>query len=61
MFFHLFGCQDQLENALDPSSDELGFVADSIHLPKRVRSARRARPKGDNPEKGDEKQDVVAF
>lgn len=61
MFFHLFGCRNQIENVLDPSSDELGFVADSIHLPKRIRSARRARPKGDNPGKGDETQDVIAF
>ncbi len=45
MFFHLFGCQSQIENALDPSTDELGLVADFFHLPKRIRSARHANPK----------------
>ena len=44
MFFHLFGCQSQLERALDPSKDELGLAADFFHLPKRIRSARHASP-----------------
>ena len=40
--FQMFGCQDQLEDALEPSKDVLGLVSEEFNLPKRVRSARRA-------------------
>ena len=60
--FYMFGCQRQIEDALDPTRDELGLAADFFHLPKRIRSARRANPRGDDSldEYGVPK-DVVSF
>lgn len=38
MAFLCLNCLDKLANVLDPTADEVGAAADSLRLPKRVRS-----------------------
>ncbi|MCY3883749.1 MAG: helix-turn-helix transcriptional regulator [Gammaproteobacteria bacterium] len=62
MLFYIFGCQKQLEDALDPSKDETGLVADFLRLPQRIRSARRTDPRiSPSLDPNDTQEDVIAF
>lgn len=60
--FYMFGCQQQIEDALDPTRDELGLSADFFHLPMRIRSARRITSRSvDSVDENGVPEDVVSF
>lgn len=47
MAFLCLNCLDKLANVLDPTADEIGAAADSLRLPKRVRSTSIKRKSND--------------
>ena len=58
MAFLCLNCLDKLANVLDPTVDEIGAAADSLRLPKRVRSTSIKRK---NMDRDDSSSDPVAF